>query len=100
MNKLIRDGNVAVIFSPNFGAGFSTWGAPREAMFDPDLAQAVLDDNEEAIGRILETKYPDYTAQNTDLRVRWVPVGTKFRIEEYDGAESVVFFDESDYHTA
>lgn len=100
MNKLIRDGNVAVIFSPGFGAGFSTWGAPREAVFDPELAQAVLDDNEEAIDRIVATKYPDYTCQNVDLRVRWVPEGTKFRIEEYDGAESVVLFNEADYFTA
>ena len=34
MNKVIRDGKVAVLISYGFGAGFYTWGAPLEAIFD------------------------------------------------------------------
>jgi len=37
MNKVIRDGKVAVLISYGFGAGFYTWGAPLEAIFDPKL---------------------------------------------------------------
>ena len=100
MNKLIRDGKVAVIYSPGYGAGFSTWGAPPEAVFDPELAQAVLDEDEQAIERIVSTTYADYDCQNYDLAVAWVPVGTRFRIHEYDGHESVVLFNEADYFVA
>jgi hypothetical protein len=28
MEKVIREGHVGVLFSPGFGAGFYTWGAP------------------------------------------------------------------------
>lgn len=28
-----------------------------------------------------------------DVEIRWVPVGTEFRITEYDGAESIEFKD-------
>jgi len=37
MNKVIRDGKVAVLISYGWGAGFYTWGAPLEAIFDPNL---------------------------------------------------------------
>ena len=41
MNKVIRDGKVAVVVSPGFGAGWSTWAFRGEEdyrdfmMFDP-----------------------------------------------------------------
>ena len=53
MNKLIHDGHVAVIFSPGYGAGFHTWGAPLEAVFDPELAQAILTDAKQSIEKII-----------------------------------------------
>ncbi len=34
MNKVIKDGKVAVLISYGFGSGFYTWGAPLEAIFD------------------------------------------------------------------
>ena len=36
--KVIRDGKVAVLVSPEFGAGWSTWADNAEvAMFDPEV---------------------------------------------------------------
>ena len=39
--KLKRDGKVAVIYSPGFGAGWSTWadGNAEAVLFDPELAE-------------------------------------------------------------
>ena len=74
--------------------------AAAVAVFNPELAQAVLDENEQAIERIVSTTYADYDCQNYDLAVAWVPVGTRFRIHEYDGHESVVLFNEADYYIA
>jgi hypothetical protein len=31
-----------------------------------------------------------------DLEIAWVPVGTKFKISEYDGSESVIFVEDLD----
>ena len=101
MNKLIRDGKVAVIVSPGYGAGFHTWGAPLEAVFDPELADAILMGNVKSIEKIIATKYPDITyIKGTWLNVEWVPVDAKFRIHEYDGAEEIVYLNMDDYITA
>ena len=41
MEKVIKDGKVGVLVSPGFGAGFSSWGYPDEAIFDPNLIDLV-----------------------------------------------------------
>ena len=45
MNKLEKDGKVAVMISPGFGAGWSTWNSEfRDTLlFDAEIAQAVID---------------------------------------------------------
>ena len=35
MNKLIRDGQVAVLVSPGYGAGWYTWHHIEELVYDP-----------------------------------------------------------------
>jgi acetyl-CoA acetyltransferase len=38
MEKVIRDGKVAILYSPGFGAGWSTWNSySNEMIFDPDI---------------------------------------------------------------
>lgn len=104
MNKLIRDGKVAVIYSPGFGAGWSTWGdgMHRESkMFDAELAEAILSGDERRIQLVAGLKWPlDYNGGLRDVVVAWVPVGTKFRIKEYDGSESIEYLDPDNYFTA
>ena len=94
MNKLIRDGKVAVLVSPGFGAGWSTWnnGIP-ELLFDPELVNMVEDGTSSAtIIAYCNEKYPDgYFSGAGDLSVVWLPIGTEFIIDEYDGAESIIF---------
>jgi hypothetical protein len=103
MNKLIRDGNVAVLVSGGYGAGFSTWCYDVEGIeFEPTVAQMVLDevDNEEIL-EYLDKTYPDnYWGGIDGLYVHWVPEGTKFVIEEYDGSESLMTPDDYDWRVA
>jgi hypothetical protein len=91
MEKLIRDGKVAVLYSPGFGAGWYTWNSEYpDCLFDPEIVQIVLGEKQGDIKEIVKQKYPSFYCGGADqLSVAWLPVGTPFRIDEYDGAESV-----------
>ena len=103
MEKVIRDGKVAVIYSPGYGAGWTTWGVPEEGMFHPALVEAIENEIEEkSLVELCKNLFGDeiyYSGVNC-LMIEWLPVGTKFRITEYDGAESIEILDEIDYHIA
>jgi hypothetical protein len=90
MEKLVRDGKVAVLISGGWGAGFHTWGAPREAIFDPALVDLIENEKISEAITYVEATYPDaYTGGIEDLYIEWVPEGAKFIINEYDGSESI-----------
>jgi len=97
MKMFKKDGKTAVLVSPGFGAGFSTWNTPEMAV-DFDLIEAFLKDDMSRFEYILNEKYNEndslYFTGVENLRVEWVDEGKKFRIEEYDGSESVEVFDE------
>lgn len=92
--KLIRDGKVAVLISPGFGAGWSTWagdGLDRFALFDRRLveaAEAGVDDIEPLIKKLTGKEY-FYCGGWRDVVVKWLPQGTAFYVDEYDGNESI-----------
>ena len=97
MEKVIKDGKVGVLVSPGFGAGFSTWGAPIEAIFNPTLIELVQQEKvQEAIDFVEKTWEDVYTGGVQDLIVVWVPEGEEFIIEEYDGSESLML--KTDYN--
>ena len=104
MEKVIQDGRVAVLVSRGFGAGWSTWNQERpELLFDPFIVNLLIEDPDERdkIKAYMDLKYPDvYTGGLDDLVVQWVPQGEKFRIHEYDGAESLVLMSEEKWVTA
>lgn len=103
MNKLEKDGKVAVVISPGFGAGWSTWNtAIRDALlFDPEIARAVLDGDRVKAASIAERKYPGgYFGGACDLTVEWLDKGTIFEVEEYDGSESLHIIGGRDYSVA
>jgi len=101
MDRVIRDGKVAILYSPGFGAGWYSWHHIEELVFDPSIV-AWLEANE--LGKIvsyLTLKYPDeYFGGVDQLTIKWIPQGTQFRIEEYDGAESVQLLLNERYLTA
>lgn len=103
--KLYKDGQVAVLYSPGFGAGWWSWNKGREGyeglLFDADIAEAVLEDKHYKAAQIVESRYPlAYTSGVWNLSVKWVSVGAKFEITEYDGFENVRLLDEKEWLTA
>ena len=107
-SRLTRGGLVAVLYSPGFGAGWSTWAdnvATRRAMlFDPVIADIVdrrAADWQEKAEAIAVIKYLDaYLGGLKDLRVKWLLLGTQFRVTEYDGDEDIEINTEIDWITA
>jgi len=102
IKKLIDNGKVAVLYSPGFGAGWSTWnkGVP-EIVFDPAVVEFVEKEQWAELTTYVTLKYPGlYTGGMDSLAVAWLPVGTNFRIGEYDGAESIEIKENIDWITA
>jgi hypothetical protein len=72
-----------------------------ELIFEPAIAQFVADEKFDELQTYIELKYPEiYKGGLMDLEVVWVPIGTEFKINEYDGAESVELKDEIGWLTA
>lgn len=95
MNKLIRDGKVAVLISPGFGSGWYSWHFKEELLFDPVVVEMVLEDRHDEIESYVEKTYDNLYLGGIDyLKVVWVSEGAEFRINEYDGAESLVLKEE------
>lgn len=92
-NMLVNEnGRVAVLYAPGFGAGWYTWASKDDEMmvFDRDLALAVQAGDYALALEIAERKWPDeYSGGVKDLRIVWMEPGTAFRIDEYDGNESI-----------
>ena len=90
MNKLIRDGKVAVLVSPDYGAGWYSWHRIEELLYDPSIVLWLEAKELDKIANYLALKYPnDYFGGLDDLTVEWIDQGTEFRIDEFDGAESI-----------
>ena len=101
MEKVIKDGKVGVLVSPGFGAGFLTWGAPIEAIFNPTLIELVEQQKvQEAIDFVEKTWEGVYSGGVQDLYVEWVPEGSEFIIEEYDGSETLMLKTDYNWITA
>ena len=107
-DRLIRDGQVAVLYSPSWGAGWSTWEQDPDVkmamLFDPqiaDIRDQGAPDWQERAKAIAQIKYPDaYLGGLQDLRVKWLRQGTQFRIDEHDGNELIVINGEQEWITA
>ena len=92
MEKVVREGLVAVLVSPGFGAGWSSWNHNiPELLFDPVVVGMVEDGTDgDTIAAYCEAKYSGgYYGGADDLVIEWVPVGTQFRVHEYDGSETL-----------
>lgn len=112
MNKVVRDGKVAVLYSPGYGAGWSTWAEPSECemiLYDPEIVQLVLERDQDQITleefeqrmeMIWQLKgYTSYCSP-VAVQVAWLPEGTQFRIHEYDGSERVITLADDVWHVA
>jgi len=98
MEKLYNEeGEVAVAVSPNFGAGFSTWTDinPMDKRYTELILHKKFDEAKE-----LAKSEGQYTGGIDDCVIRWINKGEKFRIAEYDGSESIIFFNNDSYYIA
>lgn len=94
MNKVIRDGKVAVLLSKGFGSGWYTWNTScPQCLFSPEIVDMVengrnADITKDLCFELFGTEF--YAGSNTEgLYIEWLPEGTAFRIDEYDGHESL-----------
>lgn len=107
-DKVIRNGMVAVLYSPGYGAGWSTWanGLDEWAVFSPEVVEWVeqgkpggTNQLEEIVKSVHGDKYVCCFG-GMDLEIEWITAGTQFKIDEYDGSESVTRLGEIDFYIA
>lgn len=98
MEKVIKDGKVAVLYSPGFGAGWVTWNSKPEILFHPKLVRMVEEGKQDQIDEdwmLSQLGLSDiYCGGAHDLKIAWLPQGTAFTVEEYDGSESIRTMDD------
>jgi hypothetical protein len=99
VDKVVRDGKVAVVFSPGYGAGWYTWNLKYpELLFHPQIVAMIENDTrefltEEFIGKCLNLSKDDCEClylSPSKLQIQWIAQGSLFRINEYDGSESII----------
>lgn len=101
MSRYIKDGKVAVLYSPEFGSGWSTWGKVEDMVFNPELVEAVLSGDKSNVYETAKRLYPDvYDGGLRDLTIGWLDIGTNFVIDEYDGYESIRVLGDFEFLTA
>lgn len=96
MTRYTNDkGEVAIIYSPGYGAGWYTWNSySEELIFDPGLVQLILDKNYEQAIIYAKNKWPKcYTGGLEQAKIQWLAPNTAFEIVEYDGAEHIELAD-------
>lgn len=98
MDRVVEDGRVAVAYSPGYGAGWYSWHGIEELIFDPMLIELIRNNRLDEVETYVAKKYGSgvYCGGAEQLKITWIPLGDRFRIEEYDGSESVV--SESQYN--
>lgn len=97
VEKVIRDGKVAVLYSPGYGAWWSTWAGSREleefALFDKRLVEmAESGATQEEVEKYLDDKFNDarfHAGGWRDIAIKWFDVGERFRVLERDGNERI-----------
>lgn len=99
IEKFERDGKVAVLVSPGYGAGWSTWNRQygAAAVFSVRIVRAILGDSDETPWDAAKREFPDgYHRGISDLEIEWVTKGERFEIDEYDGNETLRIFGPDD----
>lgn len=105
MTKLEKDANIAVLVSPGYGAGWSSWNPNHEEffLFDSGLIERIGMPSslvEEYIKSQLgeDNYYSMYGWSN--VVIKWIPKGTIFKISEYDGYEEIQYNNGTDWKVA
>lgn len=89
----IKNGKVGVIISPTYGQGYSSCHTYINPFFVP-IVEAVDQCDymlTESLHRLKYGSDLEFTDFN-ELVVEWVPLGERFRINEYGGSERIVLY--------
>ncbi len=95
VDKVVRDGKVAVLISPNYGAGWSTWASDKmrdAALFDRrfvEAAEAGVTDIDPIAEQVFGKDAYFCTSGWRNIQIEWLDKGTAFYVDEYDGSETV-----------
>ena len=93
MEKVIRDNKVAVLISHGWGAGWYSWFNNQELLFSPKIVDMVEQNRANEIDEdwVKENLGLEdvYCGGASGLKIYWLPVGTAFAVDEYDGNESL-----------
>jgi len=103
MEKVIKNGKVAILYSPGCGAGWFTCNDDERILFDPRIVEKVeqVKQSEITADFMKSLGYEEgYWGGAENLKLKWVEEGTKFKLEEYDGNESIYIINERNYHKA
>lgn len=125
-NKVYFKNKVAVLISGGYGAGWYSWNKKNEdCLTNPKLVELVLEKEalEDELGKLnwslrdkSETKkkinlsikniedFSDrlygkefYSGGAVGLYIEWIEAGSQFKIEEFDGMESLQYRDADDW---
>ena len=103
-----EDGRVAVLYSPGFGAGWSSWADDQEQetvlLFDANLVSMAMNKAQETeVRKYLSQVFPDrlpYTGGWKNISIEWMAPRTFFRVREYDGSESFEYYHTMEWRVA
>jgi len=98
--RYIKGDKVAVLISPGYGAGWSTWASDNQAetmLFHPTIAKWVEDGKpggefkiREILGLLFEEDDMPYVGGWDGLQIEWLDEGMAFDVTEYDGSERLI----------
>jgi len=103
MQKVIRERQVAVLISPGYGVGWYSWNTSvPECLFHPEVVAWVEGGKQGSIEEIEEKLFGGHfvSGGGSQLEIHWLPEGEHFRVDEYDGAETLIPFDREDWRQA
>ena len=93
-----ENGELGVLVSYGYGAGWSTWNDKKLA-YDKRIVEKFLDDvsSDEMCNFVESLGYArPYMGGYNQLELEFIPRGTLFRIYEYDGYESIETLEDMD----
>lgn len=105
MRKVYRNFKTGVILADSFGSQWYTLNKVDALLFDPGIIILLENRDYDKIERgVMIEDHCDrvhgerpYWGDSTDLRVEWLPTGTKFRVDFKDGWEQIVILPPEDY---
>lgn len=103
MQKVIRDGKVAVVY----GFGWFTSHGYEELLYHPKIVELIEQNKRSMITKSLvaeilniDEKYCPCLVSAIDLDIDWINQGTTFTVQCRDGDEFIVVYDELYWLTA